>query len=127
MPGALIKSYFQNSNSGTSIEKMSKKELRALAAQQETLISDLQKELEECKTDDGFQKGVISTTSDALNMRSAPSIDSDVIMRIPNGSSVSILFFDTTTLVLDGESGSWCKVKYADQEGWVWGNYIQKL
>lgn len=126
-PRALIKSYLEGSNDGTSIERMSKKELRVLASQQETLIEDLKKELDECKTDDGFRKGRISTTSDALNMRSAPSIDSDVIMRIPNGSSISILFFDTTTLVLEGESGSWCKIKYADQEGWVWGNYVESL
>jgi len=60
-------------------------------------------------------------------MRSEASLEGDIIIRIPTGSEVSILYYDERELLLDGAIGQWCKVKYADKEGWVWGNYIDPI
>ncbi len=106
--------------------RLTKKELVILVEQQESKIALLESDLEECLDNDGFKKGIITTESSTLNMRSEPSLESDVLLRIPSGSTVSILYYDDRQLMLDGDIGQWCKIKYADQEGWIWGNYVKE-
>ena len=109
------------------IMRLDKSELVALVNEKDASLRSLQEELDQCKAADGFQKGVINTSSATLNMRSEASLESEIVIRIPTGSQVSILYFDERQLFLDGAMGQWCRIKYADQEGWVWGNYVDRL
>ena len=109
----------------TGIEGMDKNELRALVYAQRDTIHLLLNELKALNEDDGLSKAIINVNTSSLNMRQEPSLESEVLIRIPNGSRVSILYFDEEQLFLEGAMGQWCKIKYADQEGWVWGNYLQ--
>jgi len=69
---------------------------------------------------------LVDIDSDKLNVRSKPSIQSDVLFQIPDSSLVNILLFDSETFVIDGASGNWCKIEFNSEEGWVWGNYLKK-
>lgn len=95
-----------------------------MARDQAATLATVQEQLAECQESNRASKGVINTETASLNMRSAPSLTSDILIKIPNGSQVDILYYDDEELVLDGAIGSWCKVVYAGQEGWVWGNYL---
>jgi len=69
--------------------------------------------------------GYVSTLEGSnLRMRDGPSLDSTIIISIPDKSKVSIIEYADTVDVIDRQSGNWYKVKYADKTGWVWGNYI---
>ena len=110
-----------------SIANLSKKQLIELLAAKNNEIKDLQSTIESLEIGNNFQKGRITTTSDALNMRNSPSLGKNIVMKIPNESIVDILFYDSDIISLDGQSGQWCKIKYAGTEGWVWGNYLTEL
>lgn len=69
---------------------------------------------------------IVTIDSDKLNVRSQPSIQSEVLFQIPDSSLVNILMFDSETYVIGGESGSWCKIEFNAEQGWVWGNYLKK-
>jgi uncharacterized protein YraI len=69
---------------------------------------------------------IVNIDSDKLNVRSKPSIQSEVLFQIPDSSLVNILLFDSETYVVGGESGSWCKIEFNSEVGWVWGNYLKK-
>lgn len=118
---------FASDLASDDIRRLTKTELVALVEEKEATLVALNEELNQCKTGDGFQKGIINTSSATLNMRSEASLESEIVIRIPTGSKVSILYFDERQLFLDGAMGQWCRIKYADQEGWVWGNYLDKL
>lgn len=126
-PVHVLKTFFASDLSPDDIRRLNKTELVSLIEQKEEDITSLRQELDRCKTGDGFQKGIISTSSATLNMRSEASLESEIVIRIPTGSKVSILYYDERQLFLDGAMGQWCRIKYADQEGWVWGNYVEKL
>lgn len=123
-PAEVLKSLFKSDLPPDDPRSFNKKELIALLSERDQEIETLQEKLKECLLDDGFKKATISTSSNTLNMRSEPSLSSSVIIKIPNGSEVSILFFDQRELLLDGAMGQWCKIRYAENEGWVWGNYL---
>ncbi len=80
--------------------------------------------LQECITSSPYKLGKISIEDDFVNLRDAASLSSNIIQKIPNEAEVNILYFDTNEYIWDGKMGKWCKVQYADLEGWVWGNYI---
>jgi len=126
-PAEVLKNLFASDMEEGDIRRLSKSELIYLVKEKEVIINNLSSDLEKCQNGDGYQKGIINTTSNTLNMRSAASLESEIVIRIPTGSQVSILYYDERQLLLDGEMGQWCRIKYADQEGWVWGNYIDKL
>lgn len=88
------------------------------------LIDSLSSALDEEKNKSPYRTAIVETTANSLNLRSLPNISSEVIIKIPDSSAVKVLYFDEEVLVLDGVTGKWCKIKYADQEGWVWGNYL---
>lgn len=97
-------------------------------AQKDSLILELQKQLESIKTGGGsYQKAMVIINSSHLNMRDKPSLSSSIVMQIPAESVVDLLFFDTETFFLEGKPGKWAKIKYAEEEGWVWGNFIKKI
>lgn len=123
-PAAVIKSLFKSDLPADDPRRLNKKELMVLLTTKDQQIAKLEEELNACILDDGFKKATISTTASTLNMRDDASLSGEVIVKIPNGSKVSILYFDERELLLDGAMGQWCKVKYAGKEGWVWGNYL---
>ncbi len=125
-PVNVLKTMFASDLSPDDLRRLDKSDLIALVEQRDADIAALSEELEQCKTGDGFQKGIINTSSATLNMRSEASLESEIVIRIPTGSKVSILYYDERQLFLDGAMGQWCRIKYADQEGWVWGNYVDK-
>ena len=87
-------------------------------------IESLQSRLDDCLTQNEFKKAYVNVNNNTLNMRDKPDLVSNIILQIPNRCEVSILFFDKERFVMDGKFGRWCKIRYAGQEGWVWGNYL---
>ena len=59
-----------------------------------------------------------------INMRSLPDINSDVIIKIAANEKVEILYYDTELKTIQGENGRWVKVRYLDNEGWVWSGLL---
>ena len=72
-------------------------------------------------------KAMVKIESDELNARSAPSINSKILFKLPDSTLVDILLFDSETFTISGKSGHWCKIEFAGEQGWVWGNYLQKV
>jgi len=126
-PAKVIKSMWASDLPEDDVRRLNKSELITKLEEAEAQISDLEIQLQSCKTDDGYTKGVIETSSPTLNLRSDPSLESEILLRIPTNSRVSILYYDERRLILDGAMGQWCRVKYVDQEGWVWGNYVREV
>jgi len=52
---------------------------------------------------------------DSLNFRTAPSLDSDIVGRLDQGTVVDII----------SERNGWVEIQYGEQKGWVSGDYIQ--
>ncbi len=92
--------------------------------QKNKLIDSLSSELDAYRKVRVYKKATIDVESGTLNMREKPLLSSDIVARIPDGSVVEVLYFDTETYYLEGEKGRWVKVKYADKEGWVWDKYV---
>jgi len=74
-----------------------------------------------------FRKAIVNTENNSLNLRLESNITSEVVIKIPDSSIVEVIYFDEEIFVLEGEPGKWCKIRYADKEGWVWGNYVTIL
>ncbi|NNE27476.1 MAG: SH3 domain-containing protein [Saprospiraceae bacterium] len=99
-----------------------------LIIQKDSIIQELQAQLENFgKTSFTSKRGIVIIDSQTLNMRDKPSLSSEILMKIPANSEVEVLFFDSQVFYLEGLPGRWCKIKYAEQEGWVWGNYIKEI
>ena len=126
-PAAVLKSIFASDLAEDDVRRLSKTELVRLAEEQSLKIVELEGALQSCQAGDGYQKGIIKTSSASLNLRSEASLESDILIKIPVGSQVSIVYYDDRELFLDGAMGRWCRIKYADQEGWAWGNYVEKI
>lgn len=103
----------------------SRAELKAVIISKEFQIDSLASVVDELKNKSPYRTAIVKTTANSLNLRALPNLSSDVVVKIPDSSAVKILYYDEEVLVLDGETGKWCKVKYADKEGWVWGNYLE--
>jgi len=125
-PAEVMKNLWEQAKPDPTLHKnMSKKELVQLVEQQDSTISSLSAALDDCQHDDGFNKAYIATKTESLNMRSEPNLSSSIIMKIPNKSRVSILYYDDIEYFLDGANGKWCRIQYNETEGWVWGNYLK--
>ena len=124
-PDKILLGVFEKKETPTQNKNLSKRELQALVASQDSIIQQLTVELEDCWHDDGFNKAYVNTITESLNMRSEPTLSSEIIIKIPNKSRVSILVWDDVEYHLDGSDGKWCRVKYDQYEGWVWGNYLE--
>ena len=62
-----------------------------------------------------FDAPVATVTASALNVRKGPSVDSDKIGSLPNGTEVKII----------GKKGSWVKVLHGKQFGYVSADYLK--
>ena len=102
-----------------------KEELTAVINAKDSKIDSLLTVVDELKNKSPYRTAIVNTTANSLNLRSQPNLSSEVVIKIPDSSAVKILYFDEEVLVLEGETGKWCKIKYADKEGWVWGNYLE--
>ena len=109
---------------GQETTNPNKAELKEIIDQKSNTIDSLSSVIEELENKSPYRTAIVNTTANELNLRSQPNLASDVVIKIPDSSAVKILYFDEEVLVLDGETGKWCKIKYADKEGWVWGNYL---
>jgi len=98
-----------------------------LIASKDSLILDLETKLEACQSKGSYKRGMIIVDSETMNLRSEPSLVSEVVMRIPANSEVEVMYYDTKTFYLNGKPGKWCKIRYAGTEGWAWGNFIQQF
>ena len=110
---------------GSDSPNKSRAELKTIILATEFKVDSLSSALEELKNKRPYRTAIVKTTANSLNLRSQPNLSSEVVIKIPDSSAVKILYFDEEVLVLDGETGKWCKIKYADKEGWVWGNYLE--
>lgn len=90
-------------------------------------LQTLEAKLADLQNRNPYRKALVNTEANSLNLRASSDLASEVVIKIPDSSIVEVLYFDEEILVLDGEPGKWCKVRYADKEGWVWGNYVQLL
>jgi hypothetical protein len=59
-----------------------------------------------------------------LRIRSSPSENSDVIVTVPNGSSVIVLSETEDYSLINGEAHKWYRIEYGGSIGWSWGKYI---
>jgi len=112
---------------GSDSPNKSRSELKSIIETKDLKVDSLASALEELKNKSPYRSAIVKTTANSLNLRSQPNLSSEVVIKIPDSSAVKILYFDEEVLVLDGETGKWCKVKYADKEGWVWGNYLETI
>ena len=106
--------------------KMNKSSLRIYVLEQQKMIDSLETALEDCTIKKG-QKGRVEVDAPTLNMRTQPSLSSEIVIKIPNGTEVIINYYDTERYYLDGIQGQWCNITHAGQTGWVWGPYVRKF
>jgi len=112
---------------GQEAPNRSRAELQSIIDIQQEQMDSLSQELTALKNKSPYRTALVKTVANSLNLRSEPNLSSEVVIKIPDSSAVKILYFDEEVLMLDGVPGQWCKVKYADKEGWVWGNYLEIL
>ena len=124
-PAKVIKTWFARTPSTDPLAEMTKKELIVHSNRQKSSLNSLQEQLDACQDKQSGIEAIINTKTNSLNMRSGPSLNSKVMIKIPNGSQVNILYYDETEFHLDGATGFWCRIRYENQEGWVWGNYLE--
>jgi uncharacterized protein YgiM (DUF1202 family) len=93
----------------------------------DSLIAELQNALEMLKKSSGYQQAMVKVESESLNMRNKPALGSEVVLQLPVGTVVEVLYYDNETQRIGGDYGKWCKVRYAGTEGWVWGNYLELI
>jgi uncharacterized protein YgiM (DUF1202 family) len=67
-------------------------------------------------------QGWMYTTS-SINLREKPSSNSKILTKIPKDQTVYLLEFGFYRTIGD-KKGFWTKVKFGDQEGWVFGSYL---
>ncbi len=67
-----------------------------------------------CKTDSTSGTGRVNTDGGNLNLRSAPSINSNIIGRIPDGTAITIL----------ATQGNWYKVNHLGATGYVLSDFV---
>lgn len=93
----------------------------------DSIIAELEKKLASYEGMGSYKRGLVIVDSPTLNLRSGPSLSSDVVMRIPANAEVEIMFYDTETFYLNSKPGKWCRIRYAGTEGWAWGNFINEI
>lgn len=99
-----------------------------LLIQKDSIIAGLEAQLSNRqKAQLRSNRGMVIIESQTLNLRDKPSLASSILMKIPANSEVEILYYDDKTYYLENLPGKWCRIRYADKEGWVWGNYIKEF
>ena len=119
--------YLWNKISGDTlveVEKPSPDSLLKIIERKDLLIDSLRGELDKYSQKTGHKKALV-TVGTTLNMRDKASLSSNIIARIPDSVYVDVLYYDTKFYYLNGQRGRWCKVRYADKEGWVWDGFLK--
>ena len=119
-PADVVRSVFSKLPSSTSVS------CEELLSQKDSIIRSLELELSK-STGTQSSRAMVIIDSQTLNMRSKPSLNSTVLLKIPANAEVQIMYYDSKTFYLDNEPGKWCKITYAGSKGWVWGNYIKEF
>jgi uncharacterized protein YgiM (DUF1202 family) len=96
-------------------------------AEKDSIIAELESRLAAYEGNGISRRALVIINSETLNMRQGPSLESNIIQKIPANSEVRLMYYDTNTYYIEGESGKWAHIVYAGQEGWVWGNYIREI
>jgi hypothetical protein len=115
------------SSAFSKIPSPSDSQNRSIILQKDSLITQLTKQLEDCRSKGSFPKAIVIIDGSSLNMRSEASLTSDIVLKIPANTEVEIMFYDTETYYLNGQAGKWCRIRYAGTEGWVWGNFLREI
>lgn len=126
-PGKVISGFFTSDRSDPTVEEiasLSKSELQLLVTELKTKKDSLIGVVNDYKERFGHTTARVSVDNTTLNMRSKPNLNSQVIFKIPNSSSVTVLEYDLEDTYIDGAKGRWCRINYAGTIGWVWGNYL---
>ena len=63
-----------------------------------------------------FPTGIVRTNGSNLNLRKQPSLDAEVIARMPNGSQISII---------DQDTSNWYKVLFQNMSGYAASEWIE--
>lgn len=98
-----------------------------MIAEKDSIISALEAKLAKYESQAGYKRGMVIVDSETMNLRSEPSLVSNIVMKIPANAEVDVIFYDTKTYYLKGKAGKWCKIRYAGTEGWAWGNFIEEF
>ena len=96
-------------------------------AQKDSLIAELKSKLANYEGANINRRALVIIDSETLNMRSGPSLSSNIITKIPANSEVQLLYYDVNTFYIDAEAGKWARIKYGGNDGWVWGNYLREI
>ena len=60
-----------------------------------------------------------------LNIRKAKDLKSDPVTFVPENGEVTIIYFDSQPVIVEGRRGKWCWVRAKDgKEGWAWGWHL---
>lgn len=124
-PIQILKNGFQSVNTLAN-PALTVEDLKKQLAEKDSIINELQSKVDLVNSRHN-KKALVKVSGKTLNMRSKPSLSSEIIMQIPTESEVDIMFYDTEVYYLDGKSGKWCKIFYSGQEGWVWGNFLLEI
>ncbi len=122
-PISLVKSGLASLQGDTINSYPSREEYINLLEAKDVQIQNLESQIDELESS-AYGIAIVSVDSPTLNMRSSPSLTSGIVFKIPNGAAVEIQYYDTEKFILNGRQGQWCKIRYADLEGWVWGNFL---
>lgn len=124
-PSALLKDTYLRISGQTEQVSKTAEEWNALLETKNQEILSLQDSIKALYDANPYQMATVETDQSSLNLRSDPSLSSEIVVKIPNGNQVSVMYYDDQSLMLEGKSGKWVKVKYAEFEGWVWSNYLK--
>ncbi len=126
-PSTVLKSIFSSKSKTITtkdLSDLSKKELIVMVDDLLMERDSIKAELFELRDIFGQSVAQVNVDNNLLNMRSQPNLQGNIIFRIPNQAMVTIIEYDTDQVYIDGSKGRWCKVNYAGNIGWVWGNYL---
>ncbi|MEQ9366636.1 MAG: SH3 domain-containing protein [Leptospirales bacterium] len=59
-------------------------------------------------------------------MRSAPTLEAERILTIPDGAAVRVRQTRGAVIEISGQSGKWTEVEFKGQTGWVFGGFLQE-
>ena len=73
------------------------------------------------KTAQNTSAFVMTENNNGLYLQSEKNLNSSTIVFAPEGSEVTILYYDQNQVKIRGKVGRWCRVRYDGREGWAWG------
>ncbi|MEM1282268.1 MAG: SH3 domain-containing protein [Bacteroidota bacterium] len=77
-----------------------------------------------CDMNQSQEWAKVNTNGGNLLLRSNPSIEGDIITRIPDEEIVEFEYCSCKDRI-NGRNGKWCFIKYNGCEGYAWGWYLQ--